>query len=226
MTLPVIFRNVSYRVAGSSKYKGDLILTPEVIYYFPQPDATNKRTLVIAIILLIVSLPLLVAIAYLLLRTVALYLALVLLVFVAFGLTFQDLTVEILSSIIEKAWELIKDSQVRHHHIPEPNDELQLSEIVALSTPISLYPIILYPTLWYSLILDSALLTLKENKSLSRYSMPTPVRFSKGDIRDISLYSKGLLIIETEYDMENEFHLGSSRKDMLKKGLIEGGFIS
>jgi hypothetical protein len=226
MALPVIFRNVSYRVAGSSKYKGDLILTPEAIYYFPQHDATNKRFLVIAIILLIVSLPLLVAIAWIFARVIFLYLMVVLFVFVAVGVSTPDLIVEMLTSAIEKAWELIKDSQVRHHHIPEPNDELQLSETVALSTPISLYPIILYPTLWYSLILDSALLALKENKPLSRYSLPAPIRFSKGDVRDISLSSRGLLIIKTEYDMENEFNLDSSRKDMLKNGLIEGGFIS
>ncbi|HEX8749109.1 MAG TPA: hypothetical protein VF717_18175, partial [Pyrinomonadaceae bacterium] len=60
-TLPITFRNVPHSVAGSSKYQGDLILTPELIYYFPHTDVATKRFLIIAIVLLIVLAPLLVA---------------------------------------------------------------------------------------------------------------------------------------------------------------------
>lgn len=223
MILPMTFGNVVYRAAGSSKYKGDLILTPEAIYYFPHTDVANKRFLVITIILLIVLAPLLAAISiWLLYVFVSLYIGL----FVVVGLLKPDLIVEMVSSAIKKAWEVNKEFQERDRHTPELKDEPQQSEISGLSSPINLYPIILYPTLWYSLILGSALLTLKENRSLSRHSLPAPIRFSKSRIQHISLSSKGVLTIETEYDMENEFHLSNLRKDMLKKGLIEGGFIS
>jgi hypothetical protein len=223
MILPITFKNVPYKVAGSVKYKGDLILTPGVIYYFPHTDVANKRFLVIAIILFIVLSPLLAAIS---IWVLVVFGSLFILLFVVAGFFSPDLIVEMVSSAIKKAWELNKEAQETHHHTPEPNDEQQQPETVGLSPLINPYPIILYPTLWYSLILDSAFLALKENKSLSRHSIPTPTRILKSDIRDISLSFTGLLLIKTEFDMENKFYLGILRKDMLKKFLIEGGYFS
>jgi hypothetical protein len=223
MILPMTFGNVVYRAAGSSKYKGDLILIPEAVYYFPHTNVANKRSLVIVIILLIVLAPLLASISILFLYV---FLSFCLVVFAFLGILKPDLIVDMVSGFIKEAWELKKNSQERHRYTADQSDEQQQSEAVNLYTPINLYPIILYPTLWYSLILESALLTLKENKSLSPYSLPTPIRFSKSHIQHISLSSKGVLTIKPEYDVENKFHLSNVREDMLKKGLIEGGFIS
>ena len=227
MILPITFKNTPYRVAGSAKYTGDLILMPEVIYYFPHTDVANKRFLVVAIVLFIVLSPLLAAVsAYLLLVFGFLFVLLL----VAVGISIPNLIREMLlsgiTSGIERAWELHKESQERPHYTPEANHEQQQPETVDLSPLLNPYPIILYPTLWYSLILDSALLAMKENRSVSRHSLPAPIRFSKGDIQDISVSSMGLLRIKTEFDMEHKFYVGILRKDMLKMSLMEGGFIS
>lgn len=38
-----LFENSKYKVAGSFAYKGDLIITKGVIYYFPHTDLVQKR---------------------------------------------------------------------------------------------------------------------------------------------------------------------------------------
>jgi hypothetical protein len=234
MILPIVFRNVSYSVAGSSKYKGDLILTPEVIYYFPHTDVVNKRFLVTAIMLLVVLGPLFIVSATCILYVLAVALIVLAFTFPSFA---QGLAVDMVSSFIKRVLELNQELKERPPDNPEQNEAPQQPEPGALALHLYPYTIILYPELWYPypiilcpalsypLILDIAVLMLNENQSFSS-SLHAPLRFSKDKILRLSLLFRGLLIIETEFDMKNRFHIGILRKDILRKGLREGGFIS
>jgi len=44
MSIPILFKSVSYKVAGEYAYKGDLVVTHGVLYYFPHTDLIQKRT--------------------------------------------------------------------------------------------------------------------------------------------------------------------------------------
>lgn len=43
MNLPVRLKNVRYKVAGKYAYKGDMIVTEGIVYYFPHTDLVQRR---------------------------------------------------------------------------------------------------------------------------------------------------------------------------------------
>ena len=42
MSLPMWIKRVHYRVPGLNAYRGDLVITREVIFYFPRADLSRK----------------------------------------------------------------------------------------------------------------------------------------------------------------------------------------
>jgi hypothetical protein len=206
MILPLCFRNVPYKVAGSSKYKGDLILTHEIIYYFPHTDIATKWFSIIGTICFVVFGILAIPVLFVL------------------GIIFPAAAQEAIKSLLESgfkgAWKVMKNGR---HSIPEQNNELLHPENVDASL-VNLFPLILHPVLWYRLILDCAVLTLKENQSVLSSSLPAPMRFSKNGIHCLSLSFIGTLTIETEFDMKNRFSLGVFKKDLLRRGLKAARF--
>lgn len=230
MILPLTFSNVTYQVAGSSKYRGDLIVTQGVIYYFPHTDAANRRFTVIVKILLIVLGPFLaLTVMYLLyagLHIVAIFAGVLLVLGISFVSFTQGLVVEMVSSVVKQAWEIISEPRKRPIDIPEQDDKMAPPETDALQQPLNLYPITLSPALWHSLMLQSAFLVLKEDRSGIRDSLPAPTRFTKNRICRLSLSVTGILTVETEFDMKNNFHTDISSQEDLRTALKKGGFIS
>jgi hypothetical protein len=223
MSVPIIFTNISYSVAGSSTYRGDLILTKGMIYYFPHTDVANKRFLLTAIILAVLVGPLLLLSAmYVVIVFAALFLVLILIFFPAF---FREAALEAGS----KVFKAIIDSGEnvdQGHNTPGQEAAHEPPQSVSSAIAPNFYPLILYPVLWYAFILDSAVLVLNENKSLSRHSLPSPIRLPKLKILGIELSSNGLLTVETDFAMKNQFRVGVSSAEALRAALIEAGFIS
>lgn len=209
MTLPASFKNVSYKVAGSFTYIGDLIVTERVVYYFPHTELAGTIYKIGYLGWALLGVMLILIAPLLLLRKAAENAA-------EEGLTellVKPNTPEGKSARKEaaayQAWQTkLEDSY------PKGNLTVDL-----------VYPLILYPAIWYPLLLDSAIAQVKEGRSILMESVPEPVRISSNMIKGVSVTRMAKLIIETEFEMEHRFRVGWLRKKALHKALNQAGYL-
>lgn len=213
MDSPLVFKNVPYRVAGSSLYIGDLIITEQVIYFFPQKELAAQIYKVgyvgLGLYYLLAAIPVLM---------------------IAPAPVLQEAIKSIAGDVVKegvikphtKAGRLEREEAAKELKWMA---DLEASYPKALLQPEQLYPIILYPTLWYPLILDSLITEINEGRDVSMYSLPKPTRFSGDKVKDIKVTGMGKLIIETEFEMEHQFRIGLRKKSTVLKFLRDFGHL-
>lgn len=94
-------------------------------------------------------------------------------------------------------------------------------------------PVMNWKMLWQSrpnnqhlqAVLDSYITELKNYPSASVDDLPVPGRYSKAEVRNLSLNALGRLSFETQFD-EHVFKIGMLAKGKLQQALKESGFIS
>jgi hypothetical protein len=206
MTLPASFRNVSYKVAGSFTYIGDLIVTERVVYYFPHTELAGM----------------IYTIGYL---GWALWGGMIAILMAPF----------ILQDVAEEGFkELVVRPHTRERKLARKEaadyrawlTKLEDSYPKGNLTVELVYPLILYPAIWYPLLLDSAIAQIREGRSILMDSVPEPVRISSNMIKGISVTRMARLIVETEFEMKHRFRIGWLRKKVLLKALNDAGYLT
>lgn len=212
MSQPAQFRIVTYKVAGSATYVGELIITERVIYFFPQTEFTA----------------IFYTVGYLGWGILWGTLGLVTLLITPFLM--KDLATNPAESLLKRvvvdpltpAGQLAHKQDVEHYSslaeiensYPKPKLDVQF-----------LWPIISYPELWYPLILDSLIAQLKDTQTISAESLPSPARFVDDAIKGIRVTMLGNLILETDFDMIHRFRIGLIRKAKLKTALMHWNLL-
>lgn len=205
MYLPACFKLVNYRVAGSVTYLGDLVITENVIYYFPRAELAG----------------LFYTVGYLGWAIFWGILGSMMMIFAPE--TAKTMVKEELKKRLVKPY----TPQGKFEREEEARFESWLTELEnsyprPTFDPQYLYPLILYPALWYPLILDAL---IEGTESVLAESLPKPVRLAGSAIKRIRLTAMGTLVIDAEFDMNHQFRLGLIRKRRARKALMEGAYL-
>jgi hypothetical protein len=165
MSLPIRIKNVRYKVAGKYAYKGDIIVTDGILYYFPHTDLIQQRIN----------------------RTVK-----------AMSYAAGGVAGGLIRNLELAAFDGDSGSLL---HTKESNSAIQER-------------------------LDAYIDDMKKERSavtLSTY-LPIPIRYTKADIKNLSLTLMGSVSFEAHYDT-HFYNVGLARKKVLRASLSEAGFI-
>lgn len=171
MTLPLRIKNVRYKVAGEYAYKGDMIITEGVIYYFPHTDLVQQRIN----------------------RTVDA------MSYAAAGV--GGGVAGVAGNLISDLGRTDSDTSAKSLLNGERSNLLQEK-------------------------LDAYIAEMKAKRSsvtLSSY-LPIPLRYTKDEVRNLSLTAMGSVSFDAQYDT-HFYNIGLVRKGLLRAALSEGGFI-
>lgn len=206
MTLPASFRNVSYKVAGSFTYIGDLIVTERVVYYFPHTELAGMIYKIGYLGWALLGGMILLVAPFALLKKAA-----------------EKGVEELLVKPNTPEGKLARKEAADYRAwLIKLEDSYPKGNLTAELV----YPLILYPAIWYPLLLDSAIAQMREGRSILMESVPEPVRISSNMIKGISVTRMAKLIVETEFEMKHRFRIGWLRKKILLKALNDAGYLT
>jgi hypothetical protein len=198
-----LLKDVHYEVAGAGGYRGDLVLTPDKVYFFPHTDVGSTWLQHFAPISGIrrVSIPL----------DLILVISITAILGEGFGL--EELAWEYWVTIIALSIWLIRKTWEVGKRVFGPKLSLE-QQIEAQADYLN---IILEPEFLTSKILDRVVEEKKKmRRRFSAFGLPLPMSFQKSEIKNLTLTRMGTLIFETPSDT-HKFYAGLMKKSTLEK---------